>query len=150
MWGIHRHPVNSPHKWPVTRKMIPFDDVIKWYPNADPDNPSPMALRLFAGFQRQSVPTMESLQWRYNGRGGVSNHRLLDCLLNRLFRRRSQKTPKLHVTGICEGNSPVTGDFPTQRPVTRQMFPFDDVMMMMMEQGFKWWNHDMETMVPSQ
>ena len=26
--GIHRSPVNSPHKWPVTRKMIPFDDVI--------------------------------------------------------------------------------------------------------------------------
>ena len=26
--GIHRGPVNSPHKWPVTRKMSPFDDVI--------------------------------------------------------------------------------------------------------------------------
>ena len=26
--GIHREPVNSPHKWPVTRKMFPFDDVI--------------------------------------------------------------------------------------------------------------------------
>ena len=28
VWGIHREPVNSPHKWPVTRKMFPFDDVI--------------------------------------------------------------------------------------------------------------------------
>ena len=27
VWGIHRRPVNSPHKWPVTRKMFPFDDV---------------------------------------------------------------------------------------------------------------------------
>ena len=26
--GIHRGPVNSPHRWPVTRKMFPFDDVI--------------------------------------------------------------------------------------------------------------------------
>ena len=26
--GIHRGPVNSPHKWPVTRKTLPFDDVI--------------------------------------------------------------------------------------------------------------------------
>ena len=26
--GIHRGPVNSPHKWPVTRKMFPFDEVI--------------------------------------------------------------------------------------------------------------------------
>ena len=26
--GIHRGPVNSPHKWPATRKLFPFDDVI--------------------------------------------------------------------------------------------------------------------------
>ena len=34
VWGIHREPVNSPHKWPVTRKMFPFDDVImigRWH-----------------------------------------------------------------------------------------------------------------------
>ena len=30
VWGIHRGPVNSPHKWPVTRKIFPFDDVIMW------------------------------------------------------------------------------------------------------------------------
>ena len=29
--GIHRGPVNSPHKWPVTRIMFPFDDVIMIY-----------------------------------------------------------------------------------------------------------------------
>ena len=28
VWGIHRGPVNSPHKWQVTQKMFPFDDVI--------------------------------------------------------------------------------------------------------------------------
>ena len=28
--GIHRGPVNSPHKWPVTRKMFPLDDVIMY------------------------------------------------------------------------------------------------------------------------
>ena len=28
VWGIHRWPLHSPHKWPVTRKMLPFDDVI--------------------------------------------------------------------------------------------------------------------------
>ena len=31
VWGIHRRPVNSPHKWPVTRKMFPFDDNIMGY-----------------------------------------------------------------------------------------------------------------------
>ena len=29
--GIHRSPVNSPHNWPVTRKMFPFDDVIMYH-----------------------------------------------------------------------------------------------------------------------
>ena len=29
--GIHRGPVNSLHKWTVTRKMFPFDDVIMKY-----------------------------------------------------------------------------------------------------------------------
>ena len=38
-----------------------------------------------------------------------------DCLLNRLFKRKSKKTSKLHVTGLCEGNSPVTGEFAPQR-----------------------------------
>ena len=35
-------------------------------------------------------------------------------MLNR-FRRRSKKTSKLRVNGICEGNSPVTGEFPFQK-----------------------------------
>ena len=35
VWGIDRGPVNSPHKWPVTRKMFPFDDVIMNFPSAD-------------------------------------------------------------------------------------------------------------------
>ena len=33
VWEIHRWPVNSPHKWPVTRKMFPFDDVIMRSPD---------------------------------------------------------------------------------------------------------------------
>ena len=28
VWGVHREPVHSPHKWPITRKMFPFDDVM--------------------------------------------------------------------------------------------------------------------------
>ena len=53
--------------------------------------------------------------WRQNGRDGVSNHQPHDCLLNRLFRRRSKKTPKLCVTGLCTGYSPLTGEFPAQK-----------------------------------
>ena len=54
-------------------------------------------------------------QWRHNGHDGVSNHQPYDCLFNRLFRHRSKKTSKLRVTGLWEGNSPVTGEFPAQR-----------------------------------
>ena len=55
-----------------------------------------------------------TLQWRHNGHDGVPNQRRLDCLLKRLFRRRSINTSKLRVTGLYEGNSPVTGEFPAQ------------------------------------
>ena len=53
-----------------------------------------------------------ALQWRYKERDGVSNHRRLDCLINRLSGHRSKKASKLRVTGLCEGNSPVTDEFP--------------------------------------
>ena len=49
--GIHRGPVNSPHKWPVTRKMCPFDDVImltqNWYSYA---NTNPRVLQICTNF----------------------------------------------------------------------------------------------------
>ena len=54
------------------------------------------------------------LYWRHNGPGGVSNHQPHHCLLNRLFGRRSRKTSKLRITGLCAGNSTVTGEFPAQ------------------------------------
>ena len=57
---------------------------------------------------------LNQLQWRHNGRDGVLNHQPHHCLLNRVFRRNSKKSPKLRVTGFCAGNSPVTGEFPAQ------------------------------------
>ena len=71
-----------------------------------------------------------SLQWRHNGRDSVLNHRPHDCLLNRLFRRRSKKTSKLRVTDLCAANSPGTGEFPAQKASNRKMFPFADVIML--------------------
>ena len=43
------------------------------------------------------------------------------------FRRKSKETSKLRVTGLCAGNSPVTGEFPAQ------LLPFDNVIMKMQE-----------------
>ena len=56
-----------------------------------------------------------SLQWSHKELDGVSNDQPHDCLLNRLFRLRSKKTSKPRITGLCAGNSPVTGEFPAQR-----------------------------------
>ena len=55
-----------------------------------------------------------ALQWRHNEREGVSNHQPHNCLLNRLFKRRSKKTSKFRATVLCAGNSPLTGEFPAQ------------------------------------
>ena len=77
----------------------------------------------------------DTLQWHHDERYGVLNHQPHDCLLNRLFSRRSEKSPKLPVTGLCEGNSPVTGEFPTQRASNAENVSI-------------WWrNHDLETSV---
>ena len=48
--------------------------------------------------------------------------------VNHLFRRRSKKTSKLHVTGLCAGNLPVTGEFSAQM-VSNAENAFDDVIM---------------------
>ena len=66
----------------------------------------------------------ETLQWCHDERDGLSNHRRLDCLLKHLFGRKSKKTWKLRVTGLYEGESPVTGEVPAQRE-TWNMFPFE-------------------------
>ena len=62
----------------------------------------------------QDITISNTLQWRHNERDGVSNHQSHEGLLNRLFRRKSKKTSKLRVTGLCAGNSPETGEFPAQ------------------------------------
>ena len=72
-----------------------------------------------------------SLQWRHNERHGISNHRRLDCSLNRLFRHRSNKTSRFHVIVLCEGNSPVTSEFPAQRTRNTENVPI-------------WWRHHVE------
>ena len=81
------------------------------------------SLALFTPFPKRPSPSNSSgeakyhtvLQWHHNERDSVSNYRRLDCSLNRLFRHRPRKTSRLCVTGLCEGNSPVTYEFPVHR-----------------------------------
>ena len=96
--GIHRRPVNSPHTWPVTRKMLPFDDAImRWFElpmtAQFPTNKIQYIGRIMIGHVALKdngwghiiVPLhsiqLTSLQWRPNEPDGVSNHQPHDCLL---------------------------------------------------------------------
>ena len=114
------------------------------------------------------------LQWRYNERDGVSNHRRLECLRNRLFiimsaiasqitgvssvcatscsgadqRKRQSFASLAFVRGIHR--SPV--DSPHKRQVTRKMFPFYDVIMnsqfLARSSGMGWWPLFLMTLKP--
>ena len=59
---------------------------------------------------------------------GVPNHQPHHCLLTRLFGRRSTKISKLLVHGLYGGHR-WSMNSPHKWPVTRKMFPFDDVIM---------------------
>ena len=79
------------------------------------------------------------LQWRHNERGSISNHQRLHCLLNCRFRHRSKKHQSSAPVAFVRW--PVNS--PHKRPLTRKMFPFDDVIMK------RWqniaWTHDNPT-----
>ena len=70
-----------------------------------------------------------AIQWHHNERDDVWNHRCPIVYWNRLFRYRSKTTSKLRATDLCEGNSPVTDEFPTQRVSNAEMSLLDDVFM---------------------
>ena len=141
MRGIHRSPLNSPHKgqwrgtlifslicvwingWVNTREAgdlrrqrAHYDvSVMYRYQNLRLSTVTGCMIRndIYNMYMNNTIMT---LQRCHNERDGVSNYQRIDCLLNRLFRGRSKKTSKLHaILVFCEGNSPVLGGFPWQR-----------------------------------
>ena len=83
-----------------------------------------VALDKIQQYFRNWIWCILSLQWRHNECDGFANHRHLHCLLNRLFRHRSKKISKLHVTGLC-------GEF-TGHPAQMASYA-EDVSI--------WWRH---------
>ena len=81
-----------------------------------------------ANFLKWAVVKMTTLQWRHYERDGVSNHRCLDCLLNRLFRCRSRKHQSSASLVFVGGIRRWPMDSPHKGSVTRKIFPFDDVI----------------------
>ena len=78
-----------------------------------------------------------SLQSRHNERDSVWNHQPRDCLLNGLFRRRSTKTSKIRITGLCAGIHRGHVNSPHKGPLTRKMFLLDDVIMLWGKRFYK-------------
>ena len=116
--GIHRSPVNSPHKsqW---RGALMFSLICVWI-NGWVNNHKAGDLRRHRGHYDVIVmwiPTPETLLWCHNEHDGVSNHQPHDCLRNHLFRCRSKeyiKAPR-HWPLWELFNSPVAGEFPAHR-----------------------------------
>ena len=84
------------------------------------------------------------LQWRHDGLNGVSNHQPHDCLR----RHRPKKTSKLSITGLFEGNSPVTNEFPAQRASNAENASIWWHHHAPSYFGYRcqtWWCHQMET-----
>ena len=79
------------------------------------------------GLHQRQYHCPDGSEATHNGRDSVSNHQPPNCLLNRLFRRRSKKQSKLRVTGRCAWNWPVNSQH--KWPATPKRFPFDDVIM---------------------
>ena len=90
------------------------------------------ALRVYLGYSiwYLLVCKFRSLRWRHNDHSGVSNHQPHGCLLNRLFRCKSKKHQSSASLAFVREIHRGPVNFPHKWPVTRKMFPFDDVIMM--------------------
>ena len=113
------------------RQIFPLINITNSLPNDQPKFKNPLnhsdLMRPYC-YIDLSHHLLRSLRWRHNERDSVSNHQPRDSLLKRLFRRRSKKTSKLRVTGLCAGNSPVTGEFHAQMASNAENVPI-------------WWRH---------
>ena len=114
VWGFHRRPVNSPHKCPLTREMLPLDDVI-------------IITKASACFMRYVVPLCYPSQHR---RWYSISHKTCTCC--RLYGNRTaictwwrhQMEIFSALLAVSVGNSSATVEFPSQRPVTQSFAVF--------------------------
>ena len=128
-----------------------YNNVCHWLPHiaaGDFENVGVPDKSSWEAFKWQTLMTI-ALQWRHYELDDVSNHQCLRCLLYCWSRRRSKKTSKLRVTGLCAGNSPVNS--PHKSSLTRKMLPFDDAILMLAfwihlvekrSSGKRWWQLD--------
>ena len=87
-----------------------------------------------------------TLGWRHNQPVSVSNHQPHGCLLNRLFKAQINITSKFRATGLCEGNSPGTGEFPAQSASNAEnvsIWRRHHVILYLRCMEYLWFKHDL-------
>ena len=105
----------SGDRWIPRTKASHAENISIWWRHHDlPICQIIVCLTVYWSWQWRNDSFLHTLQWRHNESDGAANYQPRHCLLNRLVRRKSKKTSKLRVTGLCAGNSPVTGEFPAQ------------------------------------
>ena len=142
---IHRRPVNSPHKWPVTRKMFPFVDVImqvgRWNLEKSRGNsyvkrdhpPWPLCVINVLIDAPTDQPVEKTYLAHYDDvimtmlASQITSLTVVYSIVYSGVNQRKHQSPAslAFVREIHRG--PV--NFPHKWPVTRKMFPFDDVIM---------------------
>ena len=88
VWGIHRGPVNSPHKWPVTRKMFPFDDVIMRF---EKDRSPLLVVFLFGLFDHVLYVALLNLNRSWRHSASIWWNDLYVSIINSFSRYRVKK-----------------------------------------------------------
>ena len=140
VWEIHRRPVNSPHKGPVTRKIFPFHDVIWGLIHRNPVHDSTIAAALnghtrkhwFDEWRILSVgDSIDGLVQDYSSSSALAMELLRSCTKPSIWglafclplerddtawgiscMETSSNGNIFRVTGILRWNSPVIGEFP--------------------------------------
>ena len=107
--GINRCPVNSSHKWPVTRKIFPFDDITM--------------------IELQHTTAKQLVHSHYSDVKWVSKH-LNPLASGRFVQQFVQTNNKGNIkTGPCEGMHRWPVGSPHKRPVMRKAFPWQVAVM---------------------
>ena len=119
MRGIHRIPVNSPHKGPVTRKMFPFDDVVI----ASVSHSQKQWGKVLKEGTNVADVSWEKLILRllryFHHWNGIILSENPFIKYSTLIWWCHQMETFTALLALCARNSPVTGEFSVQRPVTR-------------------------------
>ena len=124
---IHRGPVNSPHKWPVTRKMFPFDDVIMFFfqvyvfsafydPRPDAGGPAIRVLAMGWQAEYRTIGDLYCQLWYDQQEQPV----VTLAEYNRIY--RSTRYPEMYVSHfiLCHGQFSSTKTLPFAMSVTAE------------------------------